>query len=97
VLLGWGRTILLQFAHPLVAAAVARHSGFDRNLASYVRRTHGTVSAMLALTFGTERDARAAAAWITVLHDRVHGTLRSPMGIFPAGTRYSAHDPELLR
>ena len=60
VLLGWGRAILLQFAHPLVAAAVARHSGFDRNLASYVRRTHGTVSAMLALTFGTERDARAA-------------------------------------
>ena len=97
VLLGWGRAILLQFAHPLVAAAVARHSGFDRNLASYVRRTHGTVSAMLALTFGTERDARAAVARITVLHDRVHGTLRSPMGIFPAGTRYSAHDPELLR
>ena len=28
VLLGWGRAILLQLAHPLVAAGVAEHSGF---------------------------------------------------------------------
>ena len=28
LLLGWGRAILLQFAHPLVAAGVADHSAF---------------------------------------------------------------------
>ena len=29
VVLGWGRAILLQLAHPLVAAGVGAHSGFD--------------------------------------------------------------------
>src|SRR5207247_2261590 len=31
------------------------------------------------------------------IHDRVHGRLREAAGPFPAGTPYSAHDPELLR
>ncbi len=97
VLLGWGRAVLLQFAHPLVAAGVADHSGFREDLVGYVRRTRRTVGAMLALTFGGEDDARAAAARINAVHDRIHGTLGKPSGAFPAGTRYSARDPELLR
>ncbi len=97
VLLGWGRAVLMQFAHPLVAAGVADHSGFDENLAGYVRRTHRTVDAMLALTFGAEVDVRVMAARINAIHDRIHGTLREPMGIFPANTPYSARDLELLR
>lgn len=97
VLLGWGRAALLQFAHPLVAAGVADHSGFDQCPASYLRRTHRTIRAMLALSFGVEERARAAAARINGIHDRVHGTLAAPAGIFPAGHPYSARDPELLR
>jgi uncharacterized protein (DUF2236 family) len=97
VLLGWGRAVLLQFAHPLVAAGVADHSGFDESLVDFVRRTHGTIGAMLALTFGTEERARGVAARINAIHDRVHGTLAEPAGIFPAGQPYSARDPELLR
>lgn len=97
VLLGWGRAALLQFAHPLVAAGVADHSGFDQSPASYVRRTHRTIRAMLALTFGAEERSSAAAARINAIHDRVHGTLPEPAGIFPAGAPYSARDPELLR
>jgi uncharacterized protein (DUF2236 family) len=31
------------------------------------------------------------------VHTGVWGTLREPAGVFPAGTRYSARDPELLR
>ena len=52
VLLGWGRAILLQFAHPLVAAGVAEHSSFRESGAAAVRRLHLTVKAMLALAFG---------------------------------------------
>jgi uncharacterized protein (DUF2236 family) len=61
-----------------------------------VARLHGTVRAMLALTFGTDAQARAAAAGINRIHDRVHGTLAEPVGSHAAGTPYSAHDPALL-
>jgi uncharacterized protein (DUF2236 family) len=96
VLLGWGRAILLQLAHPLVAQGVADHSPFGRGAADYARRAYGTVGAMLRLTFGTGAEARRTAAHINAIHARVSGTLHEPAGIFPAGTRYSAHDPELL-
>jgi uncharacterized protein (DUF2236 family) len=95
--LAWGRAILLQFAHPLVAAGVAEHSGFLRQTAGRRRRLEHTIGAMLALTFGTPDEAARAAAGINAIHDRVHGRLPAAAGRFPAGTPYSAHDPALLR
>ncbi|MPZ20898.1 MAG: DUF2236 domain-containing protein [Luteitalea sp.] len=97
VLLGWGRAILLQFAHPLVAAGVADHSDFSRARAGRTRRLVHTVQSFLALTFGDVDARHAAAARINAIHRRVHGTLRRSAGPFVAGTRYSAEDPELLR
>lgn len=97
VVLGWGRAILLQLAHPLVAAGVAEHSDFRTGPIGYVRRVNRTVGAMLALTFGPPAAARASADAINAVHDRVSGTLKENAGAFPAGTQYSAHDPELLR
>ena len=97
VLLGWGRAILLQFAHPLIAAGLLDHSSFQTDVRGYAARAWRTVGAMLALTFGSEEQAHAAAAAINRIHDRVNGTLRDPAGVFGAGTRYSARDPELLR
>lgn len=96
VVLGWGRAILLQFAHPLVAAGVAAHSRFAADPRSALDRLHGTVSAMLAFTFGPPEAAAAAAARIARVHDRVRGVLACPVGPYPAGTPYSAHDPSLL-
>jgi len=97
LLLGWGRAILMQFAHPLVARGVAEHSGFRVEAFGGWRRLHRTLGAMLALTFGGPDDARRAADRINAIHDRIHGALSRPEGAFPPGTRYSAHDPELLR
>ena len=97
VLLGWGRAILLQVAHPLVAAGVAEHSDFRKGTLSYVRRTRRTVGAMLGLTFGSAEEIRTRADRIKAIHRRVHGILRGPTGHFQAGTPYSATDPELLR
>ncbi len=96
LLLGWGRAILLQFAHPLVAAGVAEHSTFMTNRRARLRRLRQTLRAMLDLTFGTKAEVERAAGGINAIHDRVRGVLREPTGIFPAGTPYSAHDPALL-
>ena len=96
VVLGWGRAILLQLAHPLVAAGVGAHSGFDAGAAAYVRRMRRTIGAMLSLTFGTEAEVRETAGRINAIHRRVHGRLDCAVGAYPAGTPYDATDPALL-
>jgi len=92
LLAGWGRAILLQIAHPKVARGVAEHSRFTTDHWGRFRRLHRTLSAMLALTFGSEDEAAGSAARINAIHDRVHGRLDESAG----GASYSAHDPELL-
>lgn len=96
LLAGWGRAILLQLAHPLVAEGVAAHSAFLSEGWGRLRRLSRTLSAMLTLTFGTSEEAAAVARTINSIHDRVHGELTRSRGIFPAHTRYTAHDPVLL-
>jgi len=96
VILGWGRAILLQLAHPLIAAGVAAHSRFAAHPRLAVDRLHGTVSAMLAFTFGPQAAAVETARRIARVHSRVHGTLAEPVGIYAAGTPYRANDPALL-
>jgi uncharacterized protein (DUF2236 family) len=96
LLAGWGRAILLQLAHPLVARGVADHSGFRTERRGWRHRLDRTLRAMLTLTFGTPEEAQSVAGTINGIHDRVHGTLPEREGIFPGGARYSAHDPALL-
>jgi uncharacterized protein (DUF2236 family) len=92
VVAGWGRAILLQLAHPAVAAGVHAHSSFRGSLRSSFRRLRSTIDAMLSLTFGDTERMITAAAGINTIHDRVRG--RAGEG---AGEAYSAHDPELQR
>jgi len=89
VVAGWGRAILLQLAHPSVAAGVGDHSAFNGCPISGFRRLRSTVRAMLSLTFGDADEMVSAAAGINVIHDRVRGTDNT-------GSVYSAHDPALL-
>ncbi|HEY7474132.1 MAG TPA: oxygenase MpaB family protein [Vicinamibacterales bacterium] len=96
VLLGWGRAVLLQLAHPLVAAGVGDYSRFRRGTRGYLRRVRSTVGSMIELTFGTPDEAERIVRRINGIHDQVHGTLDRAVGIFPAGTPYSARDPRLL-
>jgi uncharacterized protein (DUF2236 family) len=96
VLLGWGRAILLQLAHPLIGCALSDYSRFRRGPRGYLRRARSTVGAMLELTFGTPRDAQRIVDRINGIHDQVNGRLDRAVGIFPAGTPYSARDPQLL-
>jgi len=96
VVVGWGRAILLQLAHPLIAAAISDGSRFHAGAGSYVRRAHQTISAMLDLTFGTPAQAQRIVDRINGIHDRVNGQLGAATGIFPAGTPYSARDARLI-
>lgn len=97
ILLGWGRALLLQIAHPLVAAGVSDHTQFQASPYGGVQRLRRTLDAMLALSFGTYEEAVRVAGRIKLVHDHVHGRLGESAGIFPSGTPYSAHDPALLR
>ena len=97
LLLGWSPAILLQVAHPLVAAGVTDHSLFLSDPAGRPRRLWRTLNTMLDLTFGTPEEVQRAARGINAIHDRVNGRLHAAAGPFEAGRRYSAHDPELLR
>jgi len=96
LVLAWVRAILLQLAHPLIAAGIADHSTFrGSTLAAFARFRH-TVNAMIALTFGRDSERDAAVHAIRAIHRRVHGTLAQSCGPFSAGTSYSAEDAALL-
>ena len=104
VVAGWGRAILLQLAHPSVAAGVHQHSSFRGGMGSGFARLRSTISAMLAITFGDTEEVVAAAAGINAIHDRVRGHVppsprlrRTSPPMAPRGETevYSAHDPGL--
>jgi uncharacterized protein (DUF2236 family) len=96
VLFGWGRAILLQLAHPLVAAGVFDHSGFRATSWAAATRLYHTVHAMLSLTFGDEVVRVRTLDHIRAIHRRVNGALPERLGPYPAGSRYSAEDPALV-
>jgi uncharacterized protein (DUF2236 family) len=96
LLLGWSRAILMQFAHPLVAAGVYEHSGFRKSPAAALSRLHHTVGAMLSLAFGDEHEATTTLDGIRFIHTRVNGVLPMRVGAYAAGTPYSAEDPSLV-
>lgn len=94
VFLGAGRALLLQLAHPWVAAAIADHSDAVREP---LTRFHRTFGAMFSLIFGSNDQALKTARKLHHRHAAVHGVLAEPAGSFPAGTRYWANDREVLQ
>jgi uncharacterized protein (DUF2236 family) len=81
LLLGAGRALLLQLAHPSVAAGVADHSDFQHNP---FRRLRGTLEATYTVVFGPADLARAVGRRISWIHDHV------------TGPTYKANDPDNL-
>lgn len=91
--LGGGPAVLLQVAHPLVAAGVVQHSNYHADL---WRRLVRTLRALYLMAFGTKAEAERAGEIVRAVHARVRGTTETQLGRFPPGTRYSAFDPELM-
>lgn len=81
LLLSGGRALLMQLAHPMVAAGVDEHSDFRERP---IRRLRRTVMMTMAIVFGDRKTALAAARGV----NRAHGHVR--------GEGYTALDPDLL-
>jgi uncharacterized protein (DUF2236 family) len=94
VFLAAGRALLLQLAHPWVAAAIAEHS---RSLADPIGRFHRTFGFVFTMVFGTTEEAIAAARRLHRRHAAISGILAESTGAFPAGTPYHANDVAALR
>ncbi len=81
LLLGAGpRALLLQIAHPSVAAGVNDHSDFR---ADPWRRLNGTLRSYLAIVYGSAATARAEIRRLNALHRGI------------VGPGYAARDPSL--
>jgi uncharacterized protein (DUF2236 family) len=94
IFLGAGRALLLQLAHPWIAAAIAQHS---QTLADPIGRFHRTFNTMFTMVFGTTEQALAAARRLHSRHACISGTLPEAAGAFAAGSRYEANDVTALR
>jgi len=81
LLLGGGRALLMQLAHPKVAAGVDEHSDFRTRP---IRRLRRTIRMTMAIVFGDRDTALAAARAVNHAHGKVRGR------------DYRALDPDLL-
>lgn len=82
MLLGGGRALLMQVAHPLVARGVAEHSTYRRGRIDRLLRT---LRPMYAIAFGSDEQAEAAARGVRQAHRSV------------TGEGYRADDPALMQ
>jgi uncharacterized protein (DUF2236 family) len=92
LLAGGAAALLLQLAHPLVAAGVAEHSDFP---AAAFGRLRSTLDATLRISFGDREQAEQASGRVRATHARVRGRLRGAVGGYSAGTPYDAADQGL--
>ncbi len=81
LLLGGGRALLMQLAHPKVALGVNEHSDFRQDP---IRRLRRTIRMTMAIVFGDRETALEAARTVNQAHARVRGK------------DYRALDPDLL-
>jgi uncharacterized protein (DUF2236 family) len=86
LLLGGGRALLLQVAHPLVAAGVSQHSNYREDPFGRLYRTLDTVT---TIVFGPTQAAEEAAERLHRVHTRVKGEADN-------GTPYIATDHALI-
>jgi uncharacterized protein (DUF2236 family) len=90
--LGGLSALLLQLAHPLVAAGVAEHSSFR---ADPTKRLMLTLEMLLVTVFGDARQVGEMTRRIAGIHRVVHGSLPRDTGEWRRDTHYSAGSPEL--
>jgi uncharacterized protein (DUF2236 family) len=85
LMVGGQRALVMQLAHPSVAAGVAQHSDFPARALDRLRRT---LDLSLAIIYGSAEEARKATEAIQAVHGRVAGSAD--------GRPYRANDPQLL-
>jgi uncharacterized protein (DUF2236 family) len=93
LLFGGNCAVLMQLAHPLVAAGVNEYSAYRSDPYGRFMRT---LTLTQTIVFGTKTEARQAAQTINQRHQKVRGTLDTAAGSYADNTPYQARDPDLL-
>jgi len=93
VIYGQRALMLGAMAAPLSFYGTARHT---RAKSMPFQRLAHTGKAFEAIFFGTRGEADEVLAFVERMHTKVVGTLPERLGPWPAGTPYSAFDPELM-
>jgi uncharacterized protein (DUF2236 family) len=93
LLAGGGSALILQLAHPLVAAGVSQHSNYREDPWG---RLYRTLDLTTKIQFGSTATAEEASARIRHTHGRVRGKSSEAGGAYPAGTAYDARTHELV-
>lgn len=86
LLAGGVRALLLQVAHPSIAAGVEDHSAYKRDPWG---RLFGTMHIVSKMMFGTPEESRHNVETLEIFHQSIVGTRED-------GSEYMALDPELL-
>lgn len=92
LLLGGGRALLMQLAHPQVAEGVADHSRFRQDP---MGRLSQTMNAIWSIIFDEAPEAQASLQRVKQVHHRVRGAIKQG-DVLPVGTPYDARDSDLL-
>lgn len=90
LLLGGGRALLMQVAHPSVGAGVEQHSGYREDPWGRLFRTLDVTG---RIVFGDSETSERAARRLRGVHRRVKGTVADGR---TAGASYDAADHDLL-
>ena len=93
LLLSGQSALLMQLAHPLIAASIHNHS---LAMTHPFQRAIHTIRLTQRKAFGSDIVAHDAARTINRHPAHVQGTLPVDAGAYPKGTHYRAHDPQLL-
>lgn len=87
------RALCIGALAPLNYVGTSEHS--YAKLTPFKRLVH-TAKAFEKIFFGSRDEADRILAYVNHLHRSVQGELTEAAGVFPAGTRYSALDPDLM-
>jgi uncharacterized protein (DUF2236 family) len=87
------RALCIGALSPLNYVGTSQHS--YAKLTPFKRLVH-TAKAFETIFFGSRQEADRILAYVHQLHQSVRGVLPEAAGVFPAGTPYSAVDPELM-
>jgi uncharacterized protein (DUF2236 family) len=92
LLLAGGRALLMQLAHPKIAAGVADHSRFQEDPFG---RLYRTMSTMWSIVFDKRTEASAALQRVENRHKKVQGSV-PPGEPLHSKNHYDAFDQDLL-
>jgi len=92
LLAGGGRALILQVAHPLVAAGVEQHSSYKTDP---LGRLYRSLDIPLRIVFGDSAAVARASRAFRAVHVRVAGETDESAGRYPAGTAYDSRTDEL--